>query len=73
MNWRVNAYCPEGHLSTLNIEFPDDLEEGPTSMAFWAPETCKTCEELADLKSLKDRRREKRELRRFRKELKKLG
>lgn len=72
MNWRVNAFCPQGHLNTLEITFPDDVT-GPTAMAFWAPEECETCTSLADLETRKREKHEKRELRRFRRELKRLG
>ena len=69
MNWRFNAYCPQGHIQTIQVELPDD--PGPSSsVTFHVPGDCETCE---GIKAFEAHKHEKRELRRFRRELKRLG
>ena len=61
MNYRVNGYCPRGHLVTLRLAEVAGLER----LEVLAPEGgCDTCENLAELEVKREMKKMERRLRR---------
>lgn len=71
MNWKINAYCDKGHISTVYVALDT------TGFVIAAPEECETCTSQENQLPWRERRRkarhEKKAIRQWRRELKKLG
>ena len=67
MSWRINAYCPRGHLQTLHGE----PRWASGVLEFMVPEGCDTCRELDKRAKEPSAREVRRGLKRLERELRK--